>query len=49
MDMDMLGSASDVAAVDRIAPPGEEFEISHEGRKVEVFEDLASEIATAIG
>lgn len=50
MDLDMFGSADDVAAANRIAPPDEQaFGISHEGGEFEVFEDLTHEIACATG
>ncbi len=50
MDIDMFGSADDVAAADQIAPPDEQaFNISHEGGEFEVFKDLTHEIAYATG
>jgi hypothetical protein len=50
MDIDISGSAYDVAAIDRIAPPDEEaFDFSHEGGEYEVFQNLTDEIAAATG
>lgn len=45
-----MGHANDVDAAWITVPPGEEgFDISHEGREYEVFEDLANEIENTTG
>ena len=50
MDINTGYAADDIEAVSHTAPPGEEgIDISHEGGKFEVFDDLAAGIAESTG